>query len=236
MNSLIFYLNYSEKKLVRNQNFIFVTFCLIVAMGMLQLRHVLEATYGDERSLRDNLRRAEVSIEKEKMRTILYQNQLLDMQTQVASLDLSSKVRGVDWVQSLRVPASIKKIDLSSMAFEEASQAFNGSNYQQSVKLFQQLLEKYPVAPKAVEARFLLAESYFRLNKLPECLDQIDEMINHYPESKLTGYVMLRMGQIFKVKNQNEKMTEVFRMVIRNFPQEKALVAQAQELLRKSEK
>jgi tetratricopeptide (TPR) repeat protein len=231
-----FFLEFCRKNIVRNQNFIFVTFCLVLTLGMLQFRHVLNETYGEERALRSQLSETEVLVEKEKMKAIVYQNQLIDMQSQVASLELPDKVQGKEWIQALRVPASVDKLELSSVAFAEGTKAFNGENYANSSKLFRELIEKYPASAKVIEARFLLVESYFRLNRLSECLDQIDEMINHYPDNKLTGYVMLRMGQIFGSKNQPEKMGEVYRMVIKNFSHEKALVAQAEELLNKAEK
>jgi outer membrane protein assembly factor BamD (BamD/ComL family) len=71
---------------------------------------------------------------------------------------------------------------------------------------------------------------------MQQCLDQIDEMINHYPESKYTGYLMLRMAQIYQAKNQVDKTSEIYRILIDNFPQEKQLLAQAKELLKKVEK
>jgi TolA-binding protein len=234
--SLIFNLNSAEKESVRSQNFIFVTFCLVVAMGMLQMRSVFERNFSIENELRAEIDRALVRVEKEKMKEIVLQNQIADIQAHVVALNLPERGTSSEWVQSLRVPASIQQIDLSSLLFEEGSKKFKDSKYEESIRVFHDLLERYPASPKVVEAKFLLAESFFRAGKMKECLDQIDEMIAQYPESRLTGYSMLRMSQILKAKNHNEETAEVLRIIMKSFSSEQGLVVQAQELLTSLEK
>lgn len=229
-------MNYAEKGNVKSQNFIFVTVCLVISLGMLQLHSILERTFSDEHELKAELSRSAVLVEKEKMKQIVLQNQITDMQAVVAGLSLPEAGAAGEWVQSLRIPASVHQIDLSSLLFEEGSKKFKSSNYEESVKVFRDLIERYPASPKVVEAKFLLAEGFFRTGRMKECLDQIDEMIAQYPENKLTGYSMLRMSQIFKSKNRTEETAEVLRIVMKNFAFEKGLVSQADELLKSLEK
>ena len=60
-----------------------------------------------------------------------------------------------------------------------------------------------------------------------EGLDVIDQMMAQFPQHELTGFIMLRMGQILQIRNRVEEASEVYRLVGHNFPSNHELVSQA---------
>ena len=62
----------------------------------------------------------------------------------------------------------------------------------------------------------------------------IDEMVLQFPDHELTGFILLRLGQISEHNNQIEEAQEIYRTVANHFPQ-KPLKQQALVLLKSLE-
>ncbi|MNT14759.1 hypothetical protein D3C72_1497750 [compost metagenome] len=62
-----------------------------------------------------------------------------------------------------------------------------------------------------------MAESYFLKRDFRESLTQIDEMVSQYPDNDLTGYILLRMGQISEMNSQTEEASEIYKTVLKSF-------------------
>ena len=57
----------------------------------------------------------------------------------------------------------------------------------------------------------------------------------NYPDNELTGFIMLRMGQIFESRERKNEALEVYRVVMDNFKDSADLKTQAGMLARKLE-
>lgn len=190
---------------------------------------MFEKTFGDERFLQSELARQDRKTELKKLEIVKLQNQLQDVQTQVAK-------NGGEWAGSMRLPASESQIDLSGVEFQAANKAFKEHDYVKAKKLFHKYIENFPVGEQIVQAHFMLAESLFRSSDLEGCLEVVDIMISQYPENELTGFIMLRMGQIFQVRNRSEEAIEIYEIVNDKFRASKSLAEQSQALLRSVQK
>ncbi|MBV2169181.1 MAG: hypothetical protein KUL82_10795, partial [Bdellovibrio sp.] len=51
-------------------------------------------------------------------------------------------------------------------------------------------------------------------------LSEIDTMVTQYPQHDLTGFILLRMGQISELNNQTEEASEIYKTVFKNFKNE----------------
>jgi len=108
----------------------------------------------------------------------------------------------------------------------EAKKDFRSDNYTAAAAKFRQVIERYPVSKDIIETHFLLAESLFLSGQIDASMDLVDEMMTRYPDSELTGFIMLRMGQVLEKKNRLDEALEVYQAVFRQFPKSPALLAQ----------
>jgi TolA-binding protein len=188
-------------------------------------------------------RRLEKQIEQEKLRTLLVQNQLQDLSQDVARQIPVEKLKVTSAAEyklkqfglAMRVPASAEKPDLSSVLMEKGKTEYKSEKFDRAVKTFREVLEKYPTSSQIIEAHFLLGESLFQANRYDECLDIVYEMMNHFPQSEMTGYLMLRNAQILQLRRRHGEAVELYRVIMRNFKSSEALRTQAEKLLKLSE-
>jgi TolA-binding protein len=83
-----------------------------------------------------------------------------------------------------------------------------------------------------IQAYFFWAESLYMNHQQQECLDVVDQMMTQFPDHELTGFIMLRMGQILQERSRTEEAAEVFKVVRQNFAGNVELKTQADKLLR----
>jgi TolA-binding protein len=227
----------SEEKGMRNQTYLFVVFCLILTTGLLEVNHLAHEYFSPVKDQNARIAELEARLERQKLQVALLKNQIVDETQQVAwavpALDQMKKDAGT---YSLRTIASVSQaavtpLDLSKPLLEQAKADFRKGDYQKSADGFQQLIDKYPTSPLLVESYFFQAESYFMSRRYQECLDVIDHMITQYPDHELTGYILLRQGQILEARHRDQEAGEVFRLVMSKFSYNHELSAQAKKLL-----
>jgi TolA-binding protein len=177
-------------------------------------------------------------IDQERFQKTLLTYQLKDFQQSVAQLmpdekQLVAKYDLKTFSSSLRAPASESALDLSGVLFEKGKGYFNNQQYDRAIKEFNGLLDKYPLSRYSVESQFFVAESYFLKKDFRSSLDRIDDMVTQYPSHDLTGFILLRMGQISEMNNQADEASEIYNTVLKNF-QNEILKKQAAQLAKGS--
>jgi hypothetical protein len=55
-------------------------------------------------------------------------------------------------------------------------------------------------------------------------------MMNQFPDHELTGFLMLRMGQVLQAQNRTEEAGEVFRVIESHFAFNHELRGQAKKM------
>ena len=205
------------------QNFLFVVFCLVLLSGIMQSYMVFEKHFSPEKSQQKKIAKLERQITESKILLAQAQLQYADLQQELAeampplqSIEKTVRkfpLRNIASVSQVK----IEGIDLSGVIMERAKSEFRKKDYALAIQSFKNLIEKYPASVKVVEAYFFVAESLFLSQKYPDCLEVIDKMMVQFPEHELTGFIMLRMGQILQQKNRPDEAIEVFRTVEVNF-------------------
>lgn len=212
----------------------FVVFCLCLTVGLLGAYNIFAVFFNGHQEYERRLSSLQKQVDDERFSNSLLTYQLKDFQQSVAQIlpenkKLQAKYELKNLASSVRSPASEVALDLSPVLFEKGKKYFSSKSYDKAVREFEQLAEKYPLSNHTVEARFFIAESYFLKKDFRNCLHEIDAMVSLYPDNDLTGFILLRMGQISEYNNQVEEASEIYHTVLKNFKNEK-LKLQAKKL------
>lgn len=229
---------------MKKQNFVFIIFCLCITVGLIQVYWMFDKHFSPEKEQLEKIAKLNKKVEVEKLKAELAQSQFLDYQQQVATLLQSDKSMNVELKANVRSIASVTEysngvvkdeMDLSSVVFERGRDEFKKKNYKKAASTFGEMIEKFPISPLLVRALFFRAESFYLDGNYEECLEVVDQMMAHYPDNELTGFIMLRMGQVFESRERKNEALEVYRVVIDNFQESADLRKQAGVLARKLE-
>lgn len=210
---------------MKNQNSLFIVFCLSLTVGVLGVYALFVGHFDGSRQYEMRLAHLQKQVENEKFNNVLLTYQIKDFQQSVAQLlpgskELQAKYELRNLASVVRVPASDEGVELSAVVYEKGKRYFNNGDYDKAIQEFYRLLEKYPLSQYAIEARFFIAESYFLKNDFRNSLTEIDQMVTHFPQHDLTGFILLRMGQISELNNQSEEASEIYNAVLNNFKNE----------------
>jgi TolA-binding protein len=219
------------------QNFLFVIFCLVLVTGLMQSYFMFQDYFSPHW---DDLRRISElkrEVEEKNLKIAELENQIVDFQQSVAAeLPALRKIEKTPKTFQLRNLASVtqKPIDafeMSGTLSEKARAEFRRGDFKAAAKSFARLTEKFPTSPVVVEAYFFWGESLYMSGRHQECLDVVDEMMTLFPDHELTGFLMLRMGQVLQARNRSEEAAEVFKVVGKNFASNHELKVQAEKLI-----
>lgn len=211
---------------MKKQSTFFIIFCLSLTLAFMCVYNVFVGYFDGHKAYEIQLSNLQNIVEKEKLKSTLLSYQLKDFQQAVAQLlppneKLQSNFGLQNLASALRTPASEESLDLSSAIFERGMKFFNSRNYEKAIEQFHNLIERYPLSKNEVEARFFSAESNFLKKDYKSCLEEIDIMVAQYPDNDLTGFILLRMGQISDQNNQPDEAKEIYKAAWKNFKNEK---------------
>jgi TolA-binding protein len=108
---------------------------------------------------------------------------------------------------------------MSSVLIQGLKVRFNENDFKSVVKEAERLVAKYPTSPYVVESHFFMAEAYFKMQKFEKVADVVEIMGEHYPDHILTGFILLRLGQIYEMNNKVDEAQEVYRVIQKEFKQ-----------------
>lgn len=210
---------------MRNQNSFFIVFCLCLTLGLVSAYAVFVGHFNGQKHYERTLAKLQKQIDNEKLNNSLLSYQLKDFQQTVAQVlpdnkKILAKYELQNMASIVRTPASIESLDLSGVYYEKAKKSFAERDYDEAIQKFYDLIEKYPLSKHSVEAHFFIAESYYLKKDFRNSLTEIDKMVTQFPQHDLTGFILLRMGQISELNNQAEEASEIYKTVLGNFENE----------------
>lgn len=218
------------------QNFLFLIFCQVLTIGIMQSYSLFKDYFSPHKENVRRIAQLEKIVEEKNLRIAQLETQLVDFQQEVAAqLPALKKIEKSPQTFQLRNLASVtqKPIDafeLSGSLSERARAEFRRGDFKSSAASFSALTQKFPTSPLVVQAYFFWAESLFLAGQHQDCLDVIEQMMVQYPDNELTGFIMLRMGQILQTRNRTEEAAEVYRTVAKSFASNHELKSQALKL------
>lgn len=113
----------------------------------------------------------------------------------------------------------------------KGKQEFKKKHYKESYKLFKEVSEKFSDSPYIVESFFLQAESAFQNRDYEKYLESTNKMVTLFPENEMTGFLLLRLGQIYESQDRFREADQVYKTIVGSF-QNTELKKQAELKLR----
>jgi TolA-binding protein len=223
------------------QNFLFVIFCLVLTFGLMQSYQAFQNYFSPYKDDARRIAQLQKQVEEKNLTIAQLENQLVDFQQEVAAqIPALQKIQKTPQTFQLRNLASVTQkplegFELSGALSERARAEFRNKDFKGSAQSFSSLTQKFPTSPFVVQAYFFWAESLYMNGQSQECLDVVDQMMLQFPDHELTGFIMLRMGQILQSRSRIEEAAEVFRTVARNFSSNTELKKQSEQLARSLE-
>lgn len=198
---------------------VFVIFMTILASFWICIFSWFKFNLGESKVSTHNLRKqAQVLklLEKENFR-LSYQ--VLDLHQgyalKFASMNKPQKkmetIRG-----GLRRPAGESvNFESSEVMFRRAQELFAKAKYKASEKELDELLERFPLSSRRIEALFLKLEISFLLENYKKTLDLSDVLLDHFPESVLTQYALLRVAEVSELNGQPQESHWILQELLR---------------------
>lgn len=115
--------------------------------------------------------------------------------------------------------------------FKKAKTQFRKEDYKASSQILESFIHEYSFTTEAIEAYFLLSESYYQLKKWNKAIHVVEKMVDLFPANEMTGFAMIRMGKIYESQSRSDEAIEVYRLVMTSFPY-RGLASQARDSLR----
>lgn len=202
---------------------VFSFWILILSVGAMQFFAVVQKHFDGKHGLQRQVADLQNQLKREEIKTYVANYQIKDFQQTVAVL-LPKASKGVPNYQKRTIASLVfepnlekVKIDFSDTMFEKGKVAYRETEYEQAAVRFQELIAKYPLSRHTIDAYFLLVESRFQAGEIDECIETIDTMVTLFPEHDLTGFALLRMGQIFSGRDRIEDAEQIYRLTLREF-------------------
>lgn len=133
-----------------------------------------------------------------------------------------------------RWPASVT-VDLSTSLYEKGRRLFQEKKWDESLAVFTKILVEFPYSKWVTEAQYYSCEISFQVRDLKATSECVSQMVELFPESALTGFQLMRLGQVHEINGQIEDAIEVYSIVNSQFS-EPILKAQSSESIRRLEK
>ena len=215
-----------------NKNSLFLILISVLTTVFVYFFSKAKDTFGDVHFLSRQVRLQRDLLKQKDLQIHLAEAKVFDIQQEVLAHLPKSQTENIATLSksNFRIPASVSGLDLSGIILARGKSSFNKKNFAESISTFKELELKFPSSPNIPEAVYLKSESYFLTNRFEDCLKSLDTLVQHYPHAEVTGYGLIRMGQILEIRKRDLEAREVYRTVLREFNYSK-LQKQAQKLL-----
>lgn len=219
---------------MKNSNSMFIVFCLILTVGCVAVYANFAAYFGEHDDTQVRVAQLEKELEKKAIENKVLVYQLKDFQQAVAAAFPRDHQKFASFQQknladAVRVPASEGGVDLSAVYMERGKNFFAAKSYDKAIAQFSKIIEAYPLSIYKVEAHFFKAESFYLKGDYEKSLAAIADMVELFPENVLTGFILLRMGQMSQLNEQSVEAREIYKTVLKSFEDPK-LKEQAKKL------
>lgn len=219
----------------------FVSFSLVLTIGWMQLYSAVREQFNGNSEFRAEIHRLREEVAELETDADLQAEHFLEFRQHVATLmpDVLKKKSDGEEGYPFRSLASILtrteavevRKTIAQTLFETGKSHYRKKEFAKANRAFKQLIDKFGYSPQVVEAYFLMAEGYFQDGEMEECTKIIQQMVELFPTHELTGFAMIRLGRVYENQNRNEDAVDIYRTVLRAFPQ-RDVASQARSSLR----
>lgn len=203
---------------------LFLIFNLCLCVALMRVFGIFQNYFDGTRAYEGQIVQMKYELQKLDLMLALKENELSDFKQNVAKVLPEVSSRGILAKRDVRMVASIASVptktlsfNWSAAAFEEGRNLFREKKFDQAIVSFKKTIEMNSSSKHLPEAYFLLAESYYLSGQASDFLRVVDQMITLYPDQDLTGFILLRMGQLFIKQSRPDEAKEVFSTIMKSF-------------------
>jgi len=219
----------------------FLSFILVLTLGWMQFYSSARQTFNGVSELEQKVALLKKASDQREMEIALDREQFLEFRQNVAALMpeiLKEKGLGIEGYPYRNLASTVSRKEamevkktIAKTLFERGKSYFRDKEYAKAVKIFKQVTTRFGFSPYVAESYFLMAEAHFQENELEDCILVIQQMVELLPQHELTGFALIRLGRIYEVQNRMEEAVDIYRTVMRSYPQ-RDVASQAKSSLR----
>jgi len=105
----------------------------------------------------------------------------------------------------------------SKKMIDDAKEQFAEKKYDGAIKIYLDLLSKYPESTQSLEASFGLIQCFYVTGNKQEALEWSEKMLSQFPESLWTAKAMLITADIYNDQNRKNDATDVYQIILDTF-------------------
>lgn len=211
---------------------IFSQVCLVILLGLTIVFFKSENYFDRQQLLAEMPKDNSDLLEKKEFELRVVKAQLEEVKSETLAVlekegTLSVNSLALQNLRSqLRSPASIPQLDMSLLEAEKIKKAFRDKNYFEVTELAEDFLDKNSQSVMVPEVSFFASESYFLNKQYDKAIGSIEKMTNQFPDHIMTGYALLRLGQISEKADQVAEAITIYKIIKSQF-KDKGLVDEA---------
>lgn len=219
-------------------------FSLVLTVMYLQTYWAVKELTNPAPLLSMKIHKLENALERQQVRRLVDRHQMENFRQEVAAalppalkhVAEAAKDYPLRNLASVTMKGQSGKLDdlVATSLFETGKGLFRKGDFERSNRMMQKLIDQYSYSTQVVEAHFLLAEGQYKLGNIEAASATIDKMVELFPDSELTGFALLRLGQIFEQRDRYDEAVQLYRTVLRTFPY-RSVATQAERSLRDME-
>ncbi len=187
-------------------------------------------TFSDEKILEYKI--SKIKNEQEKLKLDLA---VKDYQIEEYALKFSGGQRLPASQQASHKVSALANELMPDLLFEKIKKQHARSECNELIINAQKFSQTYSYSAQYPEVMLLLADCYFQVQKTPETLNVLSDLLDHYPDHKVTPFALFKMAEIFNKLGRYQEQNEVLNAIVINFKEPEELINKAQEELLKIE-
>ncbi|NQZ18693.1 MAG: outer membrane protein assembly factor BamD [Bdellovibrionales bacterium] len=95
--------------------------------------------------------------------------------------------------------------------------------YKEGVQILERLIHKFPDSHHVVEAHYLIIEAFARQEKNSLVVDHVEKMVELFPENRLTGFALLKVGDVYEIDGRHEDAIRIYKTIVAVYKDPKLL-------------
>lgn len=118
----------------------------------------------------------------------------------------------------------------SKKILDEAHIFFVEKKYEKALKIYLDLLSRYPESSFSLEATYHLIQCFYNTDNKQEALEWAEKMLSQFPESVWTAKAMLVTADIYSDQNRKNDVIDIYQIILNTF-QDKEIRDEVQKRL-----
>ncbi|MBN2121236.1 MAG: tetratricopeptide repeat protein [Candidatus Omnitrophica bacterium] len=101
---------------------------------------------------------------------------------------------------------------------------FESKEWEEALKVWDEITIKYPNTPQAAKVSLAKAEVYVsKMKDIPSAIEVYEDFIKTYPDVKFINEVKLRLGNLYLVESRVEEARRILSSLIDDYPEDETL-------------